>query len=125
MEHFAQIETFFAVLLQLCGAVVAIGAVIALGVKFYKWLRKPTDDLQADREEMRSWFAADKRRLEELERRQDEQDEKEELMLTALLHIMSHEIDGDHQAQLVSTRDEIQSFLIKSHTRDKRRRGGE
>ena len=113
MEHFAQIEAFGIVWMQICAIVVATGGVIALAVKLYRWLRKPTDELTASREEMMAWFAADKRRIESLEQHQDRQDAESKLMLKALMQLMSHEIDGNHTAQLTATRDEIQEFLIE------------
>ncbi len=109
---FADLQAAWLVMMGLCGAIITLGGAIAVCVKLYSWARKPTEDAQSVLEEHDTWFAADKRRIEALEKRQDEADEMNRLQLQALVTLLGHEIDGNHTSQLKEVRDEIQMYLI-------------
>ena len=114
MEHFAQLETFWIVLLGLCAAIAGISGACAAIVKFWRYAHRETDANTDEIADIKKWLASDKRRLEELEDWQREADEKNKLMLKGIMQIMTHELDNNHFDQLEATRDEIQNFLINN-----------
>lgn len=110
--EFEQLQAFMFVLMSICGGIITIGGVVALIVKLYQWARRPTDENTAKVSEFETFLASDKRRIETMERRQDETDAQNRLQLKALVTLLGHEIDGNHTEQLKSVRDEIQDYLI-------------
>ncbi|MBQ9000276.1 MAG: hypothetical protein IJ087_00285 [Eggerthellaceae bacterium] len=112
MEQVIQAETAWLYIMGICGAIITLGGAIAVLVKLYRWVRKPSAENTDSIEQMMDYLASDKRRIEALERRQDEQEAESKLMLKSLMQIMSHEIDGNHKEQLRVTRDEVEQFLI-------------
>ncbi|MBR3314220.1 MAG: phage coat protein [Atopobiaceae bacterium] len=112
MESFIQIETAWTVFLAACASIVAIGAAVAVIVKLYQWLRKPSRDNEQELEDFRTYLGSDKRRIEALESQQKETNEQNKLMLRGLVMLLGHEIDGNHTEQLIIVRDEIQEYLI-------------
>ncbi len=112
MEYSA-LQTFMAVLLAICGGVVGIGGAIALLVRAWKWAHKDTDSNTDRLDEHDTYLASDKRRIENLEEKQDEMDRMNKLQLKALFTLLGHEIDGNHTKQLAEVRDEINTYLIE------------
>ena len=113
MEGFIQLESAWAVFMAACAAVIAIGGAVAVIVKLWNWQRKPSRDNQEALESFRTYLASDKRRIETLERNQEESAEQSKLMLKALVSLLGHEIDGNHVDKLTEVRDEIQDYLIE------------
>ena len=98
--------------LAICACIVAISGAIAAVIRFWNWAHKQSDENTATLEEIMKWLASDKHRIEDLETSQAEMDRQNKLLLKAVVSLMSHELDGNHTAQLASTRDEIQEYLI-------------
>lgn len=111
MEYEA-IQAFFMVLLGICGSIITIAGMVAVIVKFWKWAHKQSDDNATTLTEVETYLASDKRRIESLEKRQDQTEEMNKLQLKALVTLLGHEIDGNHTSQLIEVRDEIQTYLI-------------
>lgn len=111
MEYEA-IQAFFMVLLGICGGIITIAGMVAVIVKFWKWAHKQSDDNATTLNEVETYLASDKRRIESLEKRQDQTEEMNKLQLKALVTLLGHEIDGNHTSQLIEVRDEIQTYLI-------------
>lgn len=111
MEYEA-IQAFFMVLLGICGSIITISGMVAVIVKFWKWAHKQSDDNATTLNEVETYLASDKRRIESLEKRQDQTEEMNKLQLKALVTLLGHEIDGNHTSQLIEVRDEIQTYLI-------------
>ena len=110
---FEQVQAFAIVLMGGCALIAAISGACAAVVKFWRYAHRDSDRNAEDINEFRDWFASDKRRIEALERKQDNADEQNKLMLRALVSILDHEIDGNnHTAQLVKSRDAINDYLI-------------
>jgi hypothetical protein len=101
------------VLLGICAAIAAISGACAAVVKFWRFAHAQSDKNATTLEEFETYLASDKRRIENLERKQDKADEQNKLILKALVKLMSHELDGNHTKELADVRDEIQDFLIK------------
>lgn len=112
MEYSA-LQTFITVLLAICAGVVCIGGAAAAVVKFWKWAHKDTDSNTDRLDEHDNYLAADKRRIETLERNQDEAEKQNKLLLKAVVALMGHELDGNHTTQLEDVREEIQTYLIE------------
>ena len=110
--EFEQIQAFFFVLLTVCGGVAAIGGVVSLVIRFWKWAHKTSDENSEQLTEFETYLASDKRRIEHLEEQQEKADEQNKLMLKAIVALMSHELDGNHTQQIQDVRDEIQEYLI-------------
>ena len=112
MEYEA-IQAFFTVVLAVCGGIVCIAGACAAVVKFWRWAHKDTEKNTEDIDSFRSWLASDKRRIEEIEKRQDEAERMNKLQLKALFTLLGHEIDGNHTDQLQKVRGEINEYLIE------------
>ena len=106
-------QVFMTVLLSICACVVAISGAVAAVIKFWKWAHKQSDANAQSLDDVMTWLASDKRRIEDLENAQAEADKQNKLILKAVVSLMSHELDGNHTAQLTKTRDEIQAYLIE------------
>lgn len=107
------IQTTLAVILAFCGGVVGVSGMVAVVIRFWKWAHKDTDRHTEEIGEFNKWLASDKRRIENLEIRQDESERINKLQLKALFTLLGHEIDGNHSAQLAEVRDEINTYLIE------------
>ena len=105
--EFAQLETFFVVLIIICGAIISLAGACAAVVKFWRYAHKDTDKNTEEieslkeayedaKEEYKIWFASDKRRIENLEGDFDEIIEQNNLMMTAVVALMDSQIDGDN-----------------------------
>ena len=121
--EYAQLQSFVFVLMSICGGVVSVAAAVAIVVKFWKWAHagsdKNSEDIEAlkgsyeeAKQEYLTWFASDKRRIETLEKNQEDFKEQNKLMLRALNTLLMHEIDGNHLDSLKSMRDEIGDYLV-------------
>lgn len=108
-----ELQIFATVLLGICGGVVAISGAVAAVTKFWRFAHKKSDENSATLNDVMTWLASDKRRIEDLEESQAEADRQNKLILKAVVSLMSHELDGNHTSQLTKTRDEIQAYLIE------------
>lgn len=89
------LEVFYSVLMGICAAVIAFGGAGAVIAKL---------------------FAAPvrvQRQIEEHERQLEAARRENEIHLKCILGMMNHMIDGNHTEQLISTRDELQQYLIQ------------
>lgn len=112
MEYEA-IQAFFTVILAICGGIVCIAGACTAVVKFWRWAHKDTDKNTDTIEEFMTWFASDKRRIEELERKQEGMIEINKIQLQALRAILQHEIDGNnHSDDLKRSLDDIDKYLV-------------
>lgn len=110
--EFSQLENFVMVLLGICALIAALSGACAAVVKFWRYAHKQSDENATTLNEVETYLASDKRRIESLEKRQDQTEEMNKLQLKALVTLLGHEIDGNHTSQLVKVRDEIQAYLI-------------
>ena len=110
---FNDLQSFVAILLGLCATIAAISGACAAVVKFWRYAHKQSDENAEDIGEFRNWLASDKRRIETLEKKQEEMDKMNKLQLKALFTLLGHEIDGNHTKQLAEVRAEINRYLIE------------
>lgn len=88
-------------ILALCAFVTAIWGVY----KIIKEIRKPSDDLKSKVETHERLLDSDNRRLNEVE-------QSNKLILQSLLVIVNHEISGNGIEAMKKQRDELQEFLV-------------
>jgi hypothetical protein len=81
-------------------------AIIMSFAKEIKELKKPSENLRKTVENQGEMLERDNKRLNALE-------SANALMLRSQLQIMNHMIDGNHQAQLIQARDDMQAELAK------------
>lgn len=106
--------------LELVAAVLAVaGAISTLGgaanwiVKLVQVIKAPNaeqdrrlSDLEKHMEEVDGYLANDKRRLDNI-------DESTRVTQRALLALLAHGIDGNHQSQMEDAKKELELHLIK------------
>lgn len=88
-------------ILAFCGLVTALYGVW----KIVKEMKKPGDDLKETVEKHSQRLDKDNRRLEEVE-------ESNQMILKCLYAILNHEITGNDVDKLTARRDELQEYLI-------------
>lgn len=88
-------------ILAFCGFVTALYGVW----KIVKEMKKPGDDLKETVEKHSQILDKDNRRLEEVE-------ESNQMILKCLYAILNHEITGNNVDKLTARRDELQEYLI-------------
>ena len=100
-------------ILSVCSLITAIGAVIALAVQAAKKVQAP-NELQNQR------IAACEGRLTEVEKklakdldRFEEIEAGTAIIMTAILALLSHGIDGNDVQSMKEAKEELQAFLIK------------
>ena len=64
MEWIRDLPIFFTVSVGICTLIVALSGAAAAIVKFYRWIRKPADDTNAELEEYKAVAAAEHERLQ-------------------------------------------------------------
>lgn len=114
----------WAVILSICGGIVTISAAVSIGFKIRDHFKKPnieqneeiaklkkkTADLEdaqrAMRVEFMQFFKNDKNRLDAIE-------EGNRYMQRAMLALLSHNLDGNHTAQMEKARDDLHDYLIE------------
>ena len=88
-------------ILAFCGLVTALYGVW----KIVKEMKKPGDDLKETVEKHSQRLDKDNKRLEEVE-------ESNQMILKCLYAILNHEITGNNVDKLTARRDELQEYLI-------------
>lgn len=103
MIKLSELETFFVVLLAICGAVTTIGGAINLLFNWKKQSRVERHDGEIKDHE---------RRIQKLEEKTDEQDGFIKVLCNSILALVSHEINGNSKDKLKGAQKELQDFLI-------------
>lgn len=89
-------------ILAICTFITAIWGVY----KIVKELKKPNDNLRNDVDEHSRLLENDNRRLNDIE-------ESNRMILQSLLVIINHEITGNGIEKMKDTRDKLQEYLIE------------
>lgn len=99
--------------LWLAGVIVAICAAGVYLHKIYKVARKPHDehekriaDLEKHNETQDGYLAGDKKKLDDLEA-------DVRLILSGVMQMITHTLDGNHVEKLRAVRDDMQQHLIE------------
>lgn len=100
---FEKIETFFVVLLALCGAISVIGGTINLFFNWKKESKVTLHDITLKDHELR---------IKKLENDSKEQDSFTKVLCNSVLALVSHEINGNSVDKLQHAQEELQNFLV-------------
>lgn len=102
-----------AAVLAVAGAISTLGGAANWLVKLVQVLKAPNaeqdrrlSDLEKHMEEVDGYLANDKRRLDNI-------DESTRVTQRALLALLAHGIDGNHQSQMEDAKKELELHLIK------------
>lgn len=108
----ADFEIFVKVLLAIAAGIVALGG--AYGV-----IEHLSDRANAKRGELADKVAEHEHKLEEHaehlysdNKRLNDVENSNRLIMRGVMQLMSHEIDGNHTSQLKETRDDMEQYLI-------------
>ena len=101
----AELETFWKVLLALAAAIVSLGGALAVVEHIAEKATTKRDKMAEQVEAHEERLANDHRRLTNLE-------SSNRLIMRGVMQIMSHEMDGNHTAQLKEVRDDMERYLI-------------
>ena len=108
----ADFDVFIKVLISIAAGIVAIGGAIGFiehvieraSIKHNK-VAEQVEKHDRALEKHAEFLDNDNKRLQEMEI-------TNKLIMRGVMNIMSHEIDGNHTAQLKQTRDEMRDYLI-------------
>lgn len=106
------ISTFWQVLIGLCAGSLSVWGVIKAVVEIRRMLAKPQDAMLQKLAQLEADIAQHGRMLDNDNRRINDQDESQKLLLGGMLQLINHEIDGNHTAQLHEQRNKIEQYLI-------------
>lgn len=98
-----EIQTFFVVLLAICGAITTLGGVINLFLNWHKQSRITRHDEALKNHEIR---------IKDLEEKTRDQDGFIKVLCNSILALVSHEISGNSTEKLMDAQKELQDFLI-------------
>lgn len=98
-------QTFITVFLGIAGGIGVIGGAATFIEHVAEKINQPQRDTQQQVEDHEKRLANDHKRLSELET-------SNRLIMRGVMQLMSHEVDGNHTAQLMETRDEMEQYLI-------------
>lgn len=97
------IQTFFIVLLAICGGITTIGGAINLLLNWKKQSKTTSHEVKIQDHE---------RRITVLENKTNEQDSFIKVLCNSILALVSHEINGNSLDKLRDAQKELQDFLI-------------
>lgn len=107
------IHNLITLFLSFCGGIGILGAAVAYIAKAIGWIRLPEkhqDETLADHE----------KRISELERKTDSDyddikklNREVKMVLQAIVAIMKHELDGNHQSDLIKAQADIEKYLLE------------
>lgn len=98
-----EIQTFFVVLLAICGAITTLGGVINLFLNWHKQSRITRHDEALKDHEIR---------IKDLEEKTKDQDGFIKVLCNSILALVSHEINGNSTEKLMDAQKELQDFLV-------------
>lgn len=108
------IQSSLTALLALCGTITIIGGAVGSLVALYRWLRKPSDSNSEKIEKHEKELSELKTHVEN-----DYQDIKEikkmqSAMCKALVHIMDHQIYGNHTEDMKQAKSDLLDLISPS-----------
>ena len=96
-----------------CTAIITIGGAGAIIIGIIKWAKKPDDTRDETLKKHTELLDSDNKRLKNIEERQAKTEEQNRILMSSILALMSHAIDGNHTADLEAARNDLQEYLIK------------
>lgn len=100
---FKEIQTFFVVLLAICGAISVIGGALNIILNWRKESKITNHDKALKDHELR---------IRKLEDESEEQDSFIKVLCSSVLALVSHEINGNSIDKLKDAQKDLQDFLV-------------
>lgn len=105
------IEQFWEVIQVACAGVMTIGGAGAIFVALYRWAKKPDINRDEKIKAHDEMLDRDNRRIKNLERRQEENEDATTELMRAIIAIMGHAIDGNNIDELKQAKKDLNEFL--------------
>lgn len=110
--QFSDLTTAWVVVSSAMAAVVMIAGFVGAIAKLYRWATKPTEDNSERLDDHDEKLDRDNRRINRIDEMLEYQKESNEMMLSCILQLMNHAIDGNHDDQMIERRNALNKFLI-------------
>ena len=111
MEHITPTE-LMGVILAAAGAISTVGAAANWLVQLVKAIKAPNAKQDREIAELMEWRKGVDEKLDNDNRRLKKQEDSDRITQRALLALLAHGIDGNHQKQMEEAKDELQNHLI-------------
>lgn len=111
MENVTPIA-FVGVVLAIAGAISTLGSAANWLVKLVQVFKAPNVEQDRQLAELAEWRKRVDQKLDNDNRRLNRNDDSERITQRALLALLAHGIDGNHQMQMEKAKEELQNHLI-------------
>ena len=101
-----------ALVLAVAGAISTLGGAANWLVKLVQVLKAPNVEQDRQLADIREWRKGVDQKLDNDKRRLDKQEASDRVTQQALLALLAHGIDGNHQKQMQEAKDELERHLI-------------
>lgn len=108
-----EIIALFGVILAVAGGIKTLGDAGEWIVKLVNAFKAPNAEQDRQLAELQEWRKGVERKLDNDNRRLNSKDENDRVTQRALLALLAHGIDGNHQKQMEDAKQELEEHLIK------------
>lgn len=98
--------------LAVFGGIACVGGGMAYLIKLFQWLKKPNDNQDRLIKEHTELLAKHTELLEKDNKRLNDLETQDRLVLQSLFALLSHGIDGNDVEAMKKCKDQIQEYLI-------------
>lgn len=99
-------------ILAVAGAISTLGAAANWIVKLVQVLKAPNAEQDRQLAELKEWRKGVDAKLDNDNRRLNKSEDSDRITQRALLALLAHGIDGNHQKQMEEAKEELQNHLI-------------
>ena len=96
----------------LCTIIMTLGGAGAIIVGIIKWMRKPDTERDDRLKKHDELLDNDNKRLKALEEHQTEIEESQKMMISAMVALMRHAIDGNNIEQLTKESEKLNEYIF-------------
>lgn len=111
MENVTFVEVI-GFILAVCGGIATIGTAANWIVKLVQVFKAPNAEQDRQLAELQEWRKGVDQKLDNDNRRLNRNADSERITQRALLALLAHGIDGNHQKQMEEAKEELQNHLI-------------
>lgn len=112
MGQFENVGTLLAVVLAVAGGISTLGGAANWLVKLVSVVKAPNAEQDRQLAELQEWRKAVDAKLDNDNKRLNRSEESDRVTQRALLALLAHSIDGNHQTQMEKARAELEQHLI-------------
>lgn len=112
MDKELSILTLVGAILAIAGGISTLGSAANWLVKMVSVLKAPNAEQDRQLAELQEWRKAVDAKLDNDNRRLNRSEESDRVTQRALLALLAHSIDGNHQKQMETARAELEQHLI-------------